>query len=211
MSAGCSVLTTPMRAFDYAGRGFVYERDGAPTLVLIKFGHLPQPDGNSCGPACLASVLVHYRDEGGGAWRELMDEMRAHHDGRWSLDELKSFAQGEGEHAFVVRADLDGLRSWIDRGWPPLVPMPVPGDVIGSERHMVTLVGYDDARGFVVTADPLVGGFYQYEYEEFGRRWARADNAALVVVPGSSVQDQSMDGEAEPPSQIVRDEPGDQT
>ncbi len=95
-------------------------------------------------------------------------------------------AERHGLAAAVLRLDMDGLRSLVDAGVPPIVIIPGIGDIV---QHASVISGYDGASGrvmhYIPDQDPGGDGFRvgMIPYGQFDSLWSEDGRIAVALAP----------------------------
>ena len=151
-----------------------------PGVSLPAVPFFPQQD-NWCGPAALASLLVH---AGVSVTPEQLAPQVFLPGRQGSLNlELLAASRRQGLMPYVLPGDSNTLLQELAAGHPILVLLDLGLPPL-SRWHYAVLTGYDSAsREFLLISGEQANG--RIEWTVFQRLWARGQNwAMLVVAPG---------------------------
>lgn len=151
-----------------------------PGVSLPAVPFFPQQD-NWCGPAALASLLVH---AGVSVTPEQLAPQVFLPGRQGSLNlELLAASRRQGLMPYVLQGDSNTLLQELAAGHPILVLLDLGLPPL-SRWHYAVLTGYDSAsREFLLISGEQANG--RIEWTVFQRLWARGQNwAMLVVAPG---------------------------
>lgn len=152
-----------------------------PGVSLPAVPFFPQQD-NWCGPAALASLLVH---AGVSVTPEQLAPQVFLPGRQGSLNlELLAASRRQGLMPYVLPGDSNTLLQELAAGHPILVLLDLGLPPL-SRWHYAVLTGYDSAsREFLLISGEQANG--RIEWTVFQRLWARGQNwAMLVVAPGN--------------------------
>jgi ABC-type bacteriocin/lantibiotic exporter with double-glycine peptidase domain len=131
-----------------------------------------QKDEKDCGAAALAMVLTYWG--AATAPEEIGAAVPVEPDRGIKAKDLRSFAEGKGLKAFVIRGEVSDLEKELGKRRPVIVGLVKPF-VDGARTHYEVVVGLHVEGGRVVTLDPAKGwrensraGFFE-EWEPAGR------------------------------------------
>ncbi len=175
-------LSTFASFFGCAGRDFSTLRTG-----IEERGHyienvpFVRQGENSCGPAALASVASYWGQQADLAQikaRVYLPELR----GTLPMD-MERFMREEGFLTSSSSGTLDALKAQVRKNVPVICLLDL-GFSLYRRPHYVTVIGFDDvSRALIahdgVNANTVIG------YEKFVKKWGRAGNWMLVVLPGT--------------------------
>ncbi len=151
-----------------------------PGVSLPAVPFFPQQD-NWCGPAALASLLVH---AGVSVTPEQLAPQVFLPGRQGSLNlELLAASRRQGLMPYVLQGDSNTLLQELAAGHPILVLLDLGLPPL-SRWHYAVLTGYDSAsREFLLISGEQANG--RIEWTVFQRLWVRGQNwAMLVVAPG---------------------------
>ena len=143
-------------------------------LRLLDVRHVAQSAEASCGPAALAMVLGYWGVEADAAamTREVASGAKL----EVTAGELRELARTRGLESRLVSMSVGGLLRSVGLGRPVIVARMVEGG-----GHFEVLVGYHEARRYLVIDDPA-GGLYRVGLEDFMRAWSAPGVGRLAVI-----------------------------
>lgn len=159
--------------------------DGLP-IIPQKF--------NNCGPTNLTIILNHY-----GIDVDQFDVAAIarpnYEDRNVSPDELVTYVNENTPLAAAAYAggDIDLLRRLVAAGFPVIIEKGLePDAATGWMGHYLTVFGYDDITGHLLTRDTFLGpwrGDGLAAYRDTERNWAQFNNTFIVVYPEEQAAD----------------------
>jgi hypothetical protein len=175
-----------------------------PGWLLVQVPYAEQREENDCGAAALAMVLRYWgetvtREQITAAHPTLRERTRGLRAG-----ELRDFSRARGLDAFVVKGQLDDVRSELERGRPMIVGLGKPHGRT-HYAHFEVVVGLHRDRQRVLTLDPA-RGWRVNTIAGFQAEWAPARNLLLVVFrrTAETVTDQTSSARAPAPRAATR-------
>jgi ABC-type bacteriocin/lantibiotic exporter with double-glycine peptidase domain len=146
-------------------------------LVVDGVPFVAQRSERDCGAAAVAMVLGYWgvpADVDG-----LVAAVPAARGRGLKAGELRELVNARGLDAFVVKGEPTDLRTEIEHRRPLIVGTArrAGRDMLG---HYEVLIGFDHARGLILTLDPA-SGWRESSFRDFAVEWAGAQQLALVV------------------------------
>lgn len=143
--------------------------------IIADFTHYSkQPDGITCGPACVDMVLRYFDILVPFSSIELNVLTTATFRGNTiGFSTPKGVAYGlcqNGVSCKITRGNVYYLKSLVCSGIPPIVLLRSDSDM----WHWVVVIGYD--REFIIIADPFTGKMEKIKISAFESSWAFSGN-----------------------------------
>lgn len=158
-------------------------KDSLPEKLLIhSVPHNPRRQrGADCGPDSLRMVLNYYdKDVKEGEIVRQLNNRGGH--GGVSLGQLAKIASNYNLKAYLMsRLELDILKVFLVKGWPPIVPY----NPRVRRGHAVVLIGYNDIEKRLFVNDPNYVKVRRFPYHRFLPLWNRHGSSCLLIVPES--------------------------